>query len=305
MKKLMFRNFLVAALAGMTLAVCATHAAAAAGVAPPHVKVTWLGGPTVVMEFNGLKILTDPMLGEGASAFTMGDPNEMFDLNKGPRTTSFRRLTLFPGVALKEIDLVVFSHVHEDHFDQVAQARIDRAIRVILPPADFDKLKGMGFNKADSLPWGASRMFDAGAGHVTITAVPARHSENPAMDKILGVGNGYWFKFSQGEWQRTVYWTGDSFPTIDVINAVKRLGRPDVMIPHLGGVGTTGALGQVSMGARQVLAFASAVSPRKVLPIHHSTYSLYLEPISVLAGESIGKPFGLDLISEGTTVQYD
>lgn len=78
MTKPMFRHFLMRlTIAGMALLACAPLRAA-----PPHVKVTWLGGPTVVMEFNGLKVLTDPMLGEGASAFTMGDPNEMFDLQK-------------------------------------------------------------------------------------------------------------------------------------------------------------------------------------------------------------------------------
>lgn len=198
----------------------------------------------------------------------------------------------------------MLSHAHEDHLDQVAQAELDRATPVIVPVADADKLSGLGFKKTDGLAWGATRTFPAGAGHITITAVPARHSENPALDKILGAGNGYWFKFSQGDWHRTIYWTGDTFPTLDVVGAVKRLGRPDLMIPHVGGVGSNGALGQVSMGARQVMAFANAVSPKKLLPVHHSTYPLYLEPISVLVGESFGKPFGLDLISEGTSVQY-
>ncbi|MBI3524895.1 MAG: MBL fold metallo-hydrolase [Betaproteobacteria bacterium] len=300
----MFHKFLQATAIVLTLVTSAAHAAKDTFTAPPHIDVTWLGGPTLVMAFNGLKILTDPMLGEGAAAFTMGNPNEMFDLSKGPTVFAYPRLTPFPGAALEGINLVVLSHTHEDHFDQAAQAKLDRSMPIIVPAVDSDKLKVMGFKKVDGVQWETTRTFKAGAGQVAITAVPARHTENPSMEKFLGVGNGYWIKFSQGDWQKTFYWTGDSFPTADVIESVKRLGKPDVMIPHVGGVGTTGPLGLVSMGADQVLIFAAALSPGKVLPIHHSTYPLYLEPISRLAEKSLGKPYGLDLISVGTTVRY-
>ncbi|NQV21045.1 MAG: hypothetical protein HQ511_06480 [Rhodospirillales bacterium] len=59
------------------------------------------------------------------------------------------------------------------------------------------------------------------------------------------------------------------------------------------------------MTADNVVALADEISPRKLLPIHHSTYALYLEPISELAAKSKGESYGLDLISEGTTVIYN
>ncbi|MBV1860000.1 MAG: hypothetical protein KUG77_16425, partial [Nannocystaceae bacterium] len=34
----------------------------------PSVELTWLGGPTLSIEFNGLRIVTDPMFGEGQEA---------------------------------------------------------------------------------------------------------------------------------------------------------------------------------------------------------------------------------------------
>ena len=90
-----------------------------------------------------------------------------------------------------------------------------------------------------------------------------------------------------------------------MIQQVIKLGQPDVLIPHLGRVGTTGPLGKISMGASDVIDMSSILLPKKVLPIHHSTYSLYLEPISQLVIDSQGKSYGLDLISEGSTVVYD
>ena len=288
-----------------TLTLSAPHIAASQDIPRPRVEVTWLGGATMVIKFNGLSILADPTFGEGEKAFTMGDPNEMFDLKAGPTIKPHRRLTPFPGVNLQTIDLVLLSHAHEDHFDQKARTAIGRAMPIVLPLADVDQLKAQGFQRLDGVGWGETRQFKAGSGQVKITAIPAHHSETPQLEKFLGVGNGYWIEFSERDWRRTIYWTGDAFPTADTIQAVRALGEPDVMVAHLGAVGTTGPLGQVSMGADHVVALAAEIRPKNVLPIHHTSYALYLEPIGELVVKSKGKPYRLDLLSEGTTSRYD
>lgn len=300
----MITKMLRTALVAAALIVPASSGFAAQDLDEPRVEVTWLGGASLAFQFNGLKILTDPVFGEGAQAFTMGDPNEMFDLEKGPNIRTFERLTALPDVEPESFDVVVLSHTHEDHFDQTAQSLLPENVPMIAPPADVAKVRGMGFQRVGSLAWGESRTFKAGVGEVVITAVNAHHSTNAGMGAVLGVGNGYWLAFKQGGWRRTVYWTGDTFPTEDVVATVRALGAPDVMIPHVGAVGVTGPLGQITMGAEDVVKFAKAVSAKKVLPVHHSTYPLYLEPISRLAGYSAGQAFALDLVSAGTTLQY-
>jgi len=77
------------------------------------------------------------------------------------------------------------------------------------------------------------------------------------------------------------------------------------MVPHVGGVGVTGPLGQISMRAVDVVAFAAAIQPKYVLPIHHSTYAFYREPIGELAERSRGEPYRLDLVAAGSRVVYD
>jgi N-acyl-phosphatidylethanolamine-hydrolysing phospholipase D len=265
----------------------------------PRVEVTWVGGPTMVIRFGNLTILTDPTL--GAEGFTMGDPN-VLDLNK---IKLHRRLTPFRGVVLEDVDLVLLSHAHEDHFDQKAQASLNRTLPIILPIADVEAFKAKGFKNLDGLKWGERRQFNAGTGRVEIIATIAQHSRDPQMAKTLGVGNGYWIEFSHDDWKWRMYWTGDTMPTSDVIQAIKSLGEPDLMAPHVGGVGTTGPLGQISMGASDVMAFADEIRPRRILPIHHSTYAFYLEPISELVAKSKGKPYRLVIVAEGTTAIYD
>lgn len=299
------RTGVLAALSAAFWMASPALAQRAEGKPAPRVEIRWLGGPTTAIEFNGLTILTDPMFGEGAEAFTMGDPNEKFDLKAGPNVRAQRRLTPFPGVRLADVDLVLVSHAHEDHFDQKADADLDRAVLMVVPSADVAKVGAKGFRRLEAMIWGQTRQYKAGSGLVKITAVPAHHSRDPQIDKFLGKGNGYWIEFSDGDWKRTLYWTGDTMPSEDVIAWVKSFGRPDILMPHLARVGTPGSLGQVSMGADDVVALADRIQPKKILPIHHSTYAFYLEPIGALAVKSAGKAYGLDLISEGTTLVYD
>jgi N-acyl-phosphatidylethanolamine-hydrolysing phospholipase D len=263
-----------------------------------NVKITWVGAAAMVISFGDLTILTDPALGK---TFAMGDPNDAAD-HETIRT--HRRLTPVAGVDLKIVDLVVLSHAHEDHFDQQAAADLDRSLPIILPTADEQAIAAKGFRTLDAMKWGETRQVDAGVGRVRITAVAARHSQDPAMARALGIGNGYWIEFSRGDWIRTMYWTGDTMPTADVVETIRSLGQPDLMVPHVGGVGITGPLGQISMGADDVVALAAAIRPTYVLPIHHSTYAFFREPISKLAQRSQGQPYRLDLIGAGETVVY-
>ncbi|HEX2766101.1 MAG TPA: MBL fold metallo-hydrolase [Candidatus Limnocylindria bacterium] len=80
----------------------------------------FIGNATVLIEHAGFTILTDPnFLHRGEKA----------DLGYGLRTT---RLT-DPAMEIDELpalDLVVLSHLHGDHFDQVAEERLDHAVPI-------------------------------------------------------------------------------------------------------------------------------------------------------------------------------
>lgn len=302
------RTFLKSAGA-MTLAAPAVlqgslPARAASGPDNPSLDITWLGGATMLMTCGELTLLTDPAFGDGDRAFRMGNPNAMFDLAKGPEVIFHKRNTRFQGIDLARVDHVLLSHLHEDHFDQEAERSIPKDMPVLVPAHDRANLAAKGFTDTRQTDWGQTRVLKKGGVSVSVQAVPAEHSENPEIAGILGPGNGYWLTFTREDWVKTVYWTGDTFPTPRVLDALAPLGRPDIFIPHLGGVGTTGPLGQISMGSRHAADFVDRLQPGKVLPVHHSTYALYLEPVSGLPAALESRTDGLDLVSEGTRVSY-
>jgi L-ascorbate metabolism protein UlaG (beta-lactamase superfamily) len=275
---------------GSALALLLSSAAAPAAERDAPVKAVWIGGPTLLFRFGPIMIVTDPVLGQGASAFRMFDPNS------GKEDAAHGRLRPLPDLPLEEADLVLVSHDHADHLDEAALARLGKR-PFLVPLGQVERLKGRGVDQVLGLPWRAAHTIRKDGYSITITAVPAHHSERPDVRKMLGDVNGYWLDFRHGAYRRTVYWTGDSFPVAAELGS--NLRRPDLLVPHLGGVGAGGPFGQVSMGAREALSFARAVEPKRVLPIHHSTFSLYREPIDRFARAAKGQKWKLDMVDEG------
>ena len=269
-----------------------------------QLDIQWLGGPTLLIEFGTIQLLTDPMLGQGEKAYKMADPNENFDLSKGPTIKDHARIGALPDFNQDNIDAVLISHSHEDHFDQVARKELTKTLPFISPKSDVKLIEGLGFINNTPLAWGKSWSINEGNYHIKVTAIPAYHTENHALEEILGHGNGYWFEFTHQDWKRSAYWTGDSFLTPELLSVLNKHDNPDIFIPHVGRVGTTGPLGQISMGADDVIDAIKYLKPERTLPIHHSTYALYLEPISVLVDKAQVHDVAVDVIAEGSWVSY-
>ncbi|MCJ8298309.1 MAG: MBL fold metallo-hydrolase [Pseudomonadales bacterium] len=285
----------------VSLSLLVTSSVTVAQETQSKLSLQWLGGPTVLIKFGPLQLLTDPMLGEGEQAYQMGDPNEMFDLAKGPDVVDHKRLTALPYLNINDIDLSILSHTHEDHFDQSAQKLLDRRLPFIVPTGATGQLAAQGFTNIRELDWGQHWQLSENGYSIEITALPASHSTDKDINALLGRGNGYWFTFSHASWKKSLYWTGDSFATAELLDSLKAFAAPDIMLPHLGRVGTSGPLGQISMGAEEVLDLMAVIKPELTIPIHHSTYQLYLEPIQVLMAKQSTVAEKLKLLSSGET----
>ena len=286
----------------LSLVLIGTLASAQVNAADSDIHITWLGGPSMLISYNGFTILTDPMLGSGKQSFVMADPNEMFDLNVGPNTTYFERFAPPAEVDLSRVNAVLLSHAHEDHFDQAAQKQLPKHLPVYHPKSDTDKITQLGFKQSTPLLPGDKKTWALNNATITIEATPADHSDNVKLQPLLGNGLGYYMTFEANNEQVTLYWTGDTLPTKNVMSYLSDLGKPDVLIPNMGRVGTTGPLGQISLGAQDVVHMANTLEAGSVLPIHHSTYDLYLEPIYKLVEQAQGQPWSLNTIAEGSTL---
>ncbi|XP_041833736.1 N-acyl-phosphatidylethanolamine-hydrolyzing phospholipase D isoform X2 [Melanotaenia boesemani] len=165
---------------------------------PPGLRVTWLGHATVLVEMDGVNILTDPIFSQRASPVQFMGPKRY---RESPCTVE----------QLPRIDAVVISHSHYDHLDagSVANlnARFGGELRWFVPLGLMDWLAKMGCENVMELDWWEENCVP-GHDDVTFVCTPAQHwSKRTAWDdnkslwsswSVLGPGHRFFFAGDTG-----------------------------------------------------------------------------------------------------------
>jgi N-acyl-phosphatidylethanolamine-hydrolysing phospholipase D len=153
-------------------------------------KFTRVGGPTFLLEFGGIKLLTDPMFNEGSDAFILhGHPST------GEKTASIARLSSLPPIDLTSIDLILISHVHSDHFDSGAVEELDKNCAWVAANAHLPAISECGFHNGNGSDGWQGVALNKGYQHLNLTALAARHSHDPRMNHESGDVNGFLVNF--------------------------------------------------------------------------------------------------------------
>ncbi len=208
-----------------------------------RVTVAWLGHATVLINFFGIKILTDPVLfpriGIRLPGFTIGP----------------KRLTA-PALSareLPEIDLILLSHAHFDHFDMRTLHRLSRrrskparrgerrpeadfadSAKVITAPRTRDLLRWTQFRDVTELRWGECKSVETSVGKIDIIAFRVKHwGARVQRDDYRGY-NGYLLERNG----RRILFAGDTALT-DSFLELRRFGS-------IAGPGSAGQLLQES-----------------------------------------------------------
>src|SRR5437016_6644618 len=224
-----------------------------------QVTLAWLGHATVLLNFFGVTILSDPVLfpriGIRLPGFTIGP----------------KRLTApaLKSDELPKIDLVLLSHAHFDHLDLRTLRCFDRATSVITARATSDLLKGTRFSDVTELDWGQSKRLSTAAGEIEITAFPVKHW-GARMQRDMHRGyNGYLIERSG----RRIIFAGDT-ATTENFAALRRDGAIDVTIMS---IGAYNPWIQSHSTPEQAVQMANAAGARFIVPVHHQTFRLSVE----------------------------
>ena len=237
--------------------------------------VQFIGTATVLIRYRGLTILTDPnFLHKGEH------------VHLGYGLTS-KRLTN-PAIALEDlppIDLVVLSHMHEDHFDKRVQQKLDKNTAIATTPSAAKALERLGFVRTIGLSHWDRLDVEKGAARVRITAVPGRHGKFGAqalLPKVMGAVYDFGPDSAQPDYR--MYVSGDTLVHDDLKAIPQRFPGIDLALLHLGGTRILGVF-KVTMDAKDGIQLLQIMQPRHAIPIHYNDYDVFKSPLADFARE--------------------
>jgi L-ascorbate metabolism protein UlaG (beta-lactamase superfamily) len=241
----------------------------------PTGSLTFIGNATTLIRFGALTLLTDPnFLHRGQRAYL------------GYGLTSKRITDPALSIAdLPELDAVVLSHLHGDHWDRVAHRGLDHDLPVITTPHASRRLQWRGFPRATGLRTWTAHTITRGSTTVRITALPGRHAPSwanfllpPVMGSMLEFGT------IEHPGQLRIYLSGDTLMVEELRQIPDRFTDIDAGVLHLGGTTLPGGL-MVTMDGRQGADLLELINPATSIPVHYNDYTVFASPLADFRSE--------------------
>lgn len=227
-------------------------------------RVTWLGHSSVLVEIDGQRVLTDPILSERASPFTWVGPRRWY-------------APPLPLQELPPIDAVVISHDHYDHLDYGTLAAMkDWNTLFFVPLGVGAHLASWGVPEAHivELDW----WEHARVGGLDIVCTPARHASGRTL---LDKDGTLWAGWALVGPTHRAFYSGDTglFPAMKDIG--EKLGPFDVTMIESGQYHR--AWPDWHIGPEQAVTAHQMLRGRVLLPVHWGLFQLayhgWTEPI--------------------------
>lgn len=238
-----------------TDAPAAPHKPAPGSWSNDRLTVAWLGHATVLMNFYGTWLLTDPAL------------RLRIGINIGGLTFGLRRLVR-PALTVRELpplDAVLISHSHMDHCDLGTLKRLPRSLHAVVQRGNQDLVRR--FRHSTALSWGEFVEING----ARIEAIEVNHwGARRLTDKHRGYGG-----FLITKRNRAVVFGGDTAYTNAFARLRRRLPIDLAILP----IGAYDPYIYAHASPEHSWAMRHEMNAKYLLPMHHSTFRLSREPV--------------------------
>lgn len=227
------------------------------------VTVSWVGHATVLINFYGVNILTDPIFAERCGV-------SLGITTAGPKRFVAPALTL---EELPRLDLVLLSHAHMDHLDLPTINRVARGVPIITAKATTDLLANTKAKQITELAWDETATLRTERGELQVEAFEVKHwGKRWPREKVQRGYNGYILR-REG---RAILFGGDTAET-PLFRKLRSRGPFDVALMP---IGAYQPWIHAHCTPEQAVNMANDAGARYVVPIHHQTFQLSEEPMS-------------------------
>jgi L-ascorbate metabolism protein UlaG (beta-lactamase superfamily) len=235
---------------------------------------------TVLIQMDGLNILTDPVWSERIGPVSWAGP-------KRHRPPGIRFEDLPP------IDVVLVSHSHYDHMDMptLASLRDEHGPRFYTGLGNEPVLAAGGIDGAVEMDWWDEVEIADG---VTLAFVPARHFSGRGLcDRNRTLWGGFAIRGPAG----TVYFAGDTGAENDFERIRDTYGAPRLAMIPIGAFLPAWFMQPVHTSPEQAVEVHERLGAGVSMPIHYGTFRLgddgQFEPVERLAKALIERPDAL------------
>lgn len=185
-------------------------------------RITYLGGPTYLLEIGRFRIVSDPGFDPQGSWRNEGPGHLLTKVMAPP----------IPVDQIGPIDLALVSHAqHLDNLDNEGRRLLAKVGMTLTTPASA--AMNLPGKKVVGLPtWESTEITNAAGERLKITSMPAVHTSNPDLREIVGEVTGFMLEW-KGQKSGAFYISGDTV-WIDEINQIAKRYKVSAAILHLG-----------------------------------------------------------------------
>jgi len=245
-------------------------------------RVTWLGHSTLLVELDGVRVLTDPVWGERVSPVGFAGPKRFHSV---PASLN----------QLPPLDAVIVSHDHYDHLDYptiLELAKTDVPFITSLGVGAHLESWGVAEARITELDWWESTPIAGGRAHVS--AAPSQHFSGRAP----GLRNTTaWSSFAVRGERHGFFFSGDTGLTTEYQSIREKLGPFDLVALEVGAFHP--AWGDIHLGPANALKASELLGGARFLPVHWGTFNLAMHDWDEPAEELLRLGAGVPLLMPG------